>query len=242
MTFAIGDVHGEVTKLKELLNNIYSIDSNAKLIFLGDYINKGEDSKATLDLLVTLENVEFLIGNHEYYFLEFFKNGKYKDTLIKYASNSTFIDFDMNINSLEDKLFFPYENFFNNLKPYYINDNYFISHSGISLEYIEQEFDKIPLREFLFNRYDFFNYDKKVHDRISIFGHTGFNYPFYDGIKIGIDTSAVYWKDARLTSFCLEKEFFINNKNEKSLLKDFELNSTPWINRVSPYRLKDLNE
>jgi len=236
MTYVIGDIHGEISKLRNLINNIYQIDNAAKLVFLGDYVNKGENSKEVLDYLITLKNSIFLMGNHEYYFLEFINNGDFSDKLEKYAGSTTFIDFDMTLLTVKEKFYAPYKDFFDNLKPYYITDKYFISHAGINPPYAQKELDTIPLKEFLFNRYDFFNYQDKIHGRIVIFGHTGFNYPYYDGYKIGIDTAAVYSVDSPLTAYCLEEEYFLDDQNKNFLLRDLKLDRTPWINRREPYR------
>ena len=199
-------------------------------------MNKGENSKSVLDYLITLENSIFLIGNHEYYFLEFINNGGSSDKLEKYAIDTTFIDFDMNLLTVKEKFYLPYKDFFDNLKPYYVTDKYFISHAGINPLFAKKPLEDIPIKEFLFNRYDFFNYQDKVHEKITIFGHTGFNYPYYDGYKIGIDTAAVYSVDSPLTAYCLEEEYFLDNQNKKILLKDLKLDRTPWINRREPYR------
>jgi len=236
MTYVIGDIHGEISKLRALLFQIFKEDENTKLIFIGDYVNKGENSKETLDYLVTLENSIFLVGNHEYYFLEFLKSGTQGDKLEKYAKETTFLDFDMDLMTIRERFYLPYKDFFDNLEPYFVTDKYFISHAGISPEYVNDPLDTIPLKAFLFNRYDFFNLKQKIAGKIAIFGHTGFNYPYYDGYKIGIDTAAVYSVDSPLTAFCLEEAYFINDQGEKCDLKDFKLNCTPWINRREPYR------
>jgi len=237
MTFVIGDIHGEITKLKNLIDNIRRVDKEVVWIFVGDYINKGEDSKAVLNYLMKLENSIFLMGNHEYYFLQYIQEGKFEKEVLKYGLKSTFEDFDMNLTTLEEKLYKPYRKFFDNLKFFYETEKYFISHAGINLDYIKHDFNTLSAEKFfMFSRYDFFNYKNKIHDKVSIFGHTGFNYPYYDGYKIGIDTAAVYSKESRLTAFCLEEDFFINNENEKLLLKDLKLDRTSWINRMEPYR------
>jgi len=238
MTFVIGDIHGEISKLNRLILNIHSIDDSAKLIFVGDYINKGENSKSVLDYLVTLKNSVFLMGNHEYYVLEYLKNGNYVDKLKKYAGTSTFYDFDMDLSTINEKLYFPYKIFFDNLKTYYITKNYFISHSGVKPSFAKKKLNTIPLKEFLFNRYDFFNYPHKIHGKIAIFGHTGFNYPYYDGVKIGIDTAAVYGINSPLTAYCLEEKFFLNSNNTTFALETLKRDRTPWINRKKPYRME----
>lgn len=66
-TFAIGDIHGCYDELRVLLNAIHPA-TNDTLIFLGDYIDRGANSKAVLDTIIDLKsqcNVIALIGNHE---------------------------------------------------------------------------------------------------------------------------------------------------------------------------------
>lgn len=66
-TLAIGDVHGCLTALDTLLGQVRP-GSNDQLIFLGDYIDRGPDSKGVLDRLIELRRsgqVETLRGNHE---------------------------------------------------------------------------------------------------------------------------------------------------------------------------------
>lgn len=65
--FAIGDVHGCRLELAQLIHAINPKIGDT-LIFLGDYIDRGIDSKGVLDLIVELKarcNVITLKGNHE---------------------------------------------------------------------------------------------------------------------------------------------------------------------------------
>lgn len=68
MTYAIGDLHGEVTLLRRLLA-LLPIRSEDTLVFLGDYLDRGEDSVATILALRELKRKHpaciFLRGNHE---------------------------------------------------------------------------------------------------------------------------------------------------------------------------------
>lgn len=64
--FVIGDVHGQITMLKEML--AHWDEEMQTLLFLGDIADRGEDSKACLELvheLVTEEKAICLKGNHE---------------------------------------------------------------------------------------------------------------------------------------------------------------------------------
>lgn len=65
--FAVGDIHGCATALDTLLAAIAPRPSD-RIITLGDYINKGPNSKAVLDRLLELSRWGLLIpllGNHE---------------------------------------------------------------------------------------------------------------------------------------------------------------------------------
>lgn len=66
-TFAVGDLHGEVTLLRRLLDTL-PIQPDDTLVFLGDYLDRGEDSAATiveLRMLAEAHRCVFLRGNHE---------------------------------------------------------------------------------------------------------------------------------------------------------------------------------
>lgn len=64
---AIGDVHGCLTALDTLLGHVRPTPDD-QLVFLGDYIDRGPDSKGVLDRLIELKrsrDVVCLRGNHE---------------------------------------------------------------------------------------------------------------------------------------------------------------------------------
>lgn len=75
MLYSIGDIHGNINALKALYNEILqdielNKHQNVKIIFLGDYIDRGPDSRGVIDFLMNLSNSEriehiFLLGNHE---------------------------------------------------------------------------------------------------------------------------------------------------------------------------------
>ncbi len=66
-TFAIGDIHGHLRALEAILDAA-PISAGDLVIFLGDYVDKGPDSKGVLDLMVRLTRrprTVFLRGNHD---------------------------------------------------------------------------------------------------------------------------------------------------------------------------------
>ena len=80
--YAIGDIHGEVFQLRDLLTSIkdfHSVthaDRSATLIFLGDYVDRGLFSKDVIDTIrqgVDGFKTVAIRGNHEYWFTECLK-------------------------------------------------------------------------------------------------------------------------------------------------------------------------
>jgi serine/threonine protein phosphatase 1 len=66
-TLAIGDIHGCSSMLDDLLAAVQPTRDDL-LVFLGDYVDRGPDSKGVLDRLIKLRwshRVVFLRGNHE---------------------------------------------------------------------------------------------------------------------------------------------------------------------------------
>jgi len=73
MLYAVGDMHGEVEKLDALLGKL-SLEARDRLVFLGDYVDRGSDSRGVIDRLIALRESHdcvFLLGNHESMFLDF---------------------------------------------------------------------------------------------------------------------------------------------------------------------------
>jgi serine/threonine protein phosphatase 1 len=69
-TFVVGDVHGELSHLMTLLTRLPGLDAEDTLVFLGDYVDRGPDSRGVVQLLMGLDEqtpakLVFLRGNHE---------------------------------------------------------------------------------------------------------------------------------------------------------------------------------
>ena len=70
---AIGDIHGCAATLDALLDRL-DLTSDDHLIFVGDYIDRGPNSKAVIDRLLDLRDTTrctFLRGNHEAFMLDY---------------------------------------------------------------------------------------------------------------------------------------------------------------------------
>lgn len=66
-TLAIGDIHGCLAPLRTLWDAVGPRPDD-KVVFIGDYVDRGPDSKGVIDFLLGLPDeldVTFLSGNHE---------------------------------------------------------------------------------------------------------------------------------------------------------------------------------
>ncbi|HQI01245.1 MAG TPA: metallophosphoesterase family protein [Deltaproteobacteria bacterium] len=212
-TFAIGDIHGCLDQLEDLVARIDLKESDLA-IFLGDYIDRGPDSADVVDFLIDLAKKVpciFLRGNHEHMFLEFLEFGANKTM---YFANGGMKTVESYLGPEEPSrshvkaaqaLSEEHRDFYAGLKWYYEDQHYIYVHAGIrpGIPMSGQERqDLIWIRdEFIFSPT---GVKKKV-----IFGHTPFARPLIKDDKIGIDTGAVY--GGVLTAVRLPEEVFIQS-------------------------------
>ncbi len=95
--FAIGDIHGCAPKLQSLLKKLHAIDLNLPIIFVWDYVDRGEDNADVLRQVMALSkqaNVTCLIGNHEEMMLNFLENPqRYASRWLRYGGLQTLASF-----------------------------------------------------------------------------------------------------------------------------------------------------
>ena len=124
MKYAIGDIHGCLKTLKVLLKTL-NLKENDELIFLGDYIDRGPDSKGVLDLLMGLKNARFLMGNHEDLMLAAIQDKDLDSIECWYLNGGTetkrsFEGFNMD----------PYLEFIKKMEGIIQVDGYYLAHAG----------------------------------------------------------------------------------------------------------------
>lgn len=194
-TIVIGDIHGCYNELKSLLTKLEANQKYQKgvdrLIFLGDYIDRGKDSKKVIQFIKKLQkdydNVIALKGNHEDMCVNFFKYqdktwefNDCRDTLRSYKGCAELI---RDISWIENL-------------PLYYEDEYFIyAHAGINPNKPldkQSDYDLLWVRESFI--YSLENFDKKVvfgHSPAQLVNESDKPYYTYAG-NIGIDTGCVF--------------------------------------------------
>ena len=80
---AIGDIHGCVHTLKDLLNRVSYSSQTDTLVFIGDYIDRGYFSYEVVNMLIKLQHQigkdkgVCLRGNHEQMAIDAYRHGNY---------------------------------------------------------------------------------------------------------------------------------------------------------------------
>lgn len=205
--FAIGDIHGCAEQLATLLNRLPYDQTRDTLVFLGDYINRGPDSKGVLDILVELEKecpqIYFLKGNHEQELLEYNATG-HVDTLRALRSmgvEKTVASYGAKVRSLTGLSCFPPEHreFLHSLRFSYLKDDYLFIHADICKELLhcplqesEDRRRRYVMETGLLSSRRMISDDETSVDPIVVFGHIPLASPLVMSDRIGIDTGAVY--------------------------------------------------
>lgn len=130
---AIGDIHGCYQELKQLIESELKLTTNDKLILLGDYIDRGPQSKEVLDYIIHLLedgfNIIPLLGNHEDLFLKALTSFQQIATWTYNGGNTTLHSFRVNEPT---EIETSYINFIKSLKLYHIEDNFIFVHAGLN--------------------------------------------------------------------------------------------------------------
>jgi len=197
--FAVGDIHGSLRKLETLMKRIPFNPEKDLIVFLGDYINRGPETRQVIDFLLDLEKAAdhavFLIGNHEHSLLEYSKKPDPDDlrALRAMGIEATLECYgEKDARALSNLSFMPenHRRFIRSLKPFFRTEKYLFVHAGV-VQGLEPENTKIDV--LLNTRPHIMDMKNAIKRKQTvIFGHTPFETPFVTETLIGIDTGAVY--------------------------------------------------
>jgi serine/threonine protein phosphatase 1 len=226
LIYAIGDIHGQHAMLLEMLKIIKEqpLKDEDELVFLGDYVDRGEDSKAVLDTLLKLReehhNVVFLRGNHEQLMLDardgpppepaeqpgFMMHSPLMVNWLQNGGVDTLLNYDVSDFSRWWE-FIPQEHwqFIRETQLEHLSERHHFVHAGLlppgkswEGDYWERHVDpRLWIREpFLSSRHMF-------DGRIVVFGHTPqrSGRPLISKNKIGLDTGAVFGGPLTMAAF-----------------------------------------
>ena len=206
--FAVGDIHGQLAKLEALLTRIDPDPARDELVFLGDYVDRGPDSRGVVQRLIDLAQGElsasFLRGNHEQMLLDYVLGGKNRDLYLFNGGLSTLEGYARpGQNPLSARPPVEHLAFLTGLKLFLRRPGTIFVHAGLRPGRPLK--DQEP-RDLLWIREEFFQAEHDWPERI-VFGHTPFQEPFRKGKLFGLDTGAAY--GGPLTCLVLPEEEII---------------------------------
>lgn len=87
--FAIGDIHGNFKAFKQCLERSSFDFENDELICLGDMTDGYPEVKECFDLFLTIKNRSYILGNHDFWSLEWATKGIKDDIWVSQGGAST---------------------------------------------------------------------------------------------------------------------------------------------------------
>ncbi len=206
--YAVGDIHGRSDLLaalhRRILQDAEGHTGEKEIVYLGDYVDRGLDSKGVLDLLIDKPLSGFrsthLMGNHEQALLEFLTNIEICQSWLSFGGGATLhsygVPFDAvqpskdDFRALQQALLqhLPPDHlaFLKSLKPYRAVDGYLFVHAGIrpGVALADQ-----TAADLLWIRGDFLA-SSADHGHVVVHGHSVSFDPEIRQNRIGIDTGA----------------------------------------------------
>jgi diadenosine tetraphosphatase ApaH/serine/threonine PP2A family protein phosphatase len=189
---AIGDIHGCAKSLDGLMRELDPTPED-HLIFIGDYIDRGPDSKGVIDRLLKLGEeytCTFLRGNHEDLLLGYLDRGEYDIFAMNggIATLSSYMTGDGEMEVPDEHI-----EFVRNTEMYLETEEFLFVHAGLRPDMTVAENLKEGNPEvFLWERSHL-----KVPDlpweKTVVCGHTPQAQPINDPLLINIDTGCVYY-------------------------------------------------
>ncbi len=198
---AIGDIHGCREHLEGLLARVDPGPVD-RLVFLGDYVDRGPDARGVIEYLLKLRErfprTVFLKGNHEAMFLDYL-TGRNQMIFLYNGGDSTLESYR---ESGGHRIPLTHLHFLRELQLFHETERFIFVHAGLrpGLPLQQQtEEDLLWIRDdFLRSDYD---WGKTV-----VFGHTPRSEPLLAANRIGVDTGAVYGRT--LTCCAVEERRF----------------------------------
>jgi len=192
-TYVFSDIHGCINEFNLLFESL-PLDKNSKLVFMGDYIDRGPDSAAVVSRIIEISkqySTIALMGNHEKMFLEFLRdsNSDEASLFVINGGTATLASYSKNHEGYQ----IPEEHiaFYESLKLYHVDKDYIFVHAGVPNVPIDQFKTHADPSDFLWIRETFFeshfNWKKLI-----IHGHTPISQCFISKRRINIDTGCVY--------------------------------------------------
>jgi serine/threonine protein phosphatase 1 len=203
LVYAIGDIHGSLHKLRDLmmLCERHADGRTASFIFLGDYIDRGPDSRGVVEALMDMQSrqpdrVIALKGNHEAVALEVVDGETEAELWLREGGTATLRSYD-----IDDARDLPDEHvaWLRALPLCYDDGRRFFVHAGVDPE---KPLGAQRGRDLIWIREPFLS-DARDYGRLIVHGHTPQTdgIPDFRGNRLNLDTGAVFGRPLTAAAF-----------------------------------------
>lgn len=122
--FVIGDIHGAYRALRQCLERSRFDYTSDHLVCLGDVADGWPETKACIDELLRIKNLTYILGNHDWWTLEWMLYGRIEPVWYSQGGKAT-------IDSYADGIPPSHVNFLSDAELYYVFQNKLFVHAGI---------------------------------------------------------------------------------------------------------------
>lgn len=224
---AIGDIHGNLNAVSQLICFLESKYSSSDVVFLGDYVDRGKDSAGVIDFLIDIKeqnkfnSITFLRGNHEDCMLYSIKNPNSRIAqhwAMNMGGYETLSSYGWDFSMGTDFSMIPLSHmkFLKETKLYHQDKNYVFAHGGVNRD---KQLSQNTKQELLWTRqHQIVTHEDRMNNKIVIHGHTPVDMPKFDPETktMNIDVGS-YFTDRICASVLtpdMEHEFILYDKGE----------------------------
>jgi serine/threonine protein phosphatase 1 len=122
--FVIGDIHGAYRALRQCLERSRFDYTSDHLVCLGDVADGWPETKACIDELLRIKNLTYILGNHDWWTLEWMLCERIEPVWYSQGGKAT-------IDSYADGIPPSHVTFLSDAEPYYVFQNKLFVHAGI---------------------------------------------------------------------------------------------------------------
>ena len=158
--FVIGDIHGAYRALRQCLDRSHFDFNNDHLICLGDVADGWPETRESIDELMRIKNLTYILGNHDWWTLEWMLTKKVEHLWYNQGGKATIDSYPGQVPEMHMK-------FLSQAALYHVRQNRLFVHAGID-----------PLRPVEEQHEDTFLWDRRLASRVLS------HYPHCDGERL----------------------------------------------------------
>jgi serine/threonine protein phosphatase 1 len=237
MIYAIGDIHGQNEMLLQALDLIYADGGkDAEIVFLGDYLDRGPNSRAVVQILMDGQSAgkpwHTLKGNHDRYMSRFLDNKTVDDSATRsglywfnprLGGDKTMLSYGVTaqegdpIEQIHQAALQAVPNdhreWLANLPLTHETDTLFFCHAGVRPD---RPFDQQVEDDLIWIRDGWLDFKGSL-SKLVVHGHTALEHPQHHGNRVNLDGGAGFFRPLHPAVFDDDKCYLLHPSGRVAL-------------------------